>query len=89
MDGVYPSTRHNGKAFDSASDAVRATCAGDTLGWKAILLFVKGDWSEFALTLGLPTWASKAHPMHALQGHCEQLDGPHWLEPDVHALPAK
>ena len=42
-------------------DEDRATTANNPL-MRAALLFVKGDWSEFTHTFGLPTWGSLWNP---------------------------
>ena len=40
----------------------RRAFSGDSLGFFAACLFIKGDWMEFAATLGFPTWSSVSHP---------------------------
>lgn len=42
-------------------DAARAAKGGTELGFHGALLQVKGDWSEFAHTLGLADWSSRLH----------------------------
>lgn len=59
--GRFPLLRHDGKAF-GPGDEVRAACAGEGLGCKLALAHLKGDWSEYCVTLGFPTWNSVSHP---------------------------
>jgi hypothetical protein len=61
--GKYPSTRHDDSQWalgDSNHDL-----ADTSLGYKAAVIMVKGDWAEFALTMGMPTWAHHTHPCFA------------------------
>jgi len=60
-EGTYPRRRHDGSAFGE-SDAARAAFAGLPLGFVACVLFIKGDWSEFASSLGFPTWTTLLDP---------------------------
>lgn len=55
--GTWPSQRHNGAW--TADDSGRAAKAGRPLGFFAALLQIRGDWSEFAHTLGLADWGSR------------------------------
>ena len=56
VDGKVPEKRWDGS--DWRDDDTRGFEGGKTeFGFKAMLLFVKGDWSEFAKTLGLGSWA--------------------------------
>ena len=59
--GVWPSTRHDGTPF-GAGDEKRAAKAGQPLGYRAVCVLLKGDWSEFHHTLGLPSWADSVAP---------------------------
>jgi hypothetical protein len=58
--GRHPEGRHDGGPW-RAEDAARAEVAGSPLT-PGVVVALKGDWSEFALTLGFPTWAHAAHP---------------------------
>lgn len=58
--GEYPAGRHDGTPW-RAEDAKRAEAAGRPLP-RGVVVALKGDWAEFALTLGFPTWAHNAHP---------------------------
>ena len=61
VSGLHPSLRHDGAEFSDA-DAARRSFAGQPLGFRAVCLFLKGGWSEYVHTVGLPTWSSVAHP---------------------------
>ena len=58
--GRSPTARHDGSPWQ-AEDAHRATESGRPCVRAAVCL-LKGDWSEFTNTLGLPTWQSNDHP---------------------------
>jgi hypothetical protein len=60
--GRFPQHRHDGAPFNTSSDSERSVIAGDRMGFRAILLFIKGDWSEYATSFGFPTWASNLAP---------------------------
>lgn len=59
--GVYPDSRHDGRPWQ-ASDTVRAEQGGESLGFKACLLWLKSDWSEFGSILAVQTWSSRMRP---------------------------
>ena len=59
--GTMPERRHDGAEWHSPTDDDRAWKAGAAIT-KGAVVMLKGDWSEFALTLGFPTWSSGAHP---------------------------
>jgi hypothetical protein len=61
LKGVYETTRHDGAAW-LPSDHARAAIQGTAMAVRAIVVFVKCDWAEFAHTLGFPTWASNLYP---------------------------
>ena len=52
---------HDGPDGAPLGDAALAY-AGDALGFRAAVVCVKGDWMEFATTLGFPTWSSALSP---------------------------
>ena len=60
-DGCYPSARHDGQPF-LETDTKRLALAGQAAPIKVACLFIKGDWSEFATTLGLPSWCDGIRP---------------------------
>ena len=59
--GQHPTGRHDGEPWKE-SDEVRASMAGTPLGFRALCLFVKGDWCEYSHTLGLPAWNDGVSP---------------------------
>jgi len=59
--GVWPDRRHDSKPW-LASDAARAAKAGHAMPFKGALIYIKGDWSEYASTLGFPTWQDGIRP---------------------------
>lgn len=58
-DQEYPSTRHDDLPFD---DPIRIGRAGTPLAVRGALVQIKGDWAEFAHSLGFPAWNSRCHP---------------------------
>ena len=59
--GTWPSSRHDGSAW-KASDGRRADRAGKPMVAKCACLFLKGDWAEYAHSIGLPTWQDGIRP---------------------------
>ena len=60
--GAWPAQRHDGTPFSTAADQWRQDRAGQRFGCRMALVVLKGDWSEYASTLGYPTWSSSTHP---------------------------
>jgi len=58
--GRHPNARHDGSPWQP-EDGSRQALAGSPLVRGALVL-LKGDWAEFCLTLGFPTWGSAEHP---------------------------
>jgi hypothetical protein len=61
LSGVYPSAGPNGKPLEG----IQRDFAGQSLGFRAATVCVKGDWAEYAHTFGLPQWSSHQHPCFA------------------------
>jgi hypothetical protein len=61
LKGVSASSRHDGGPW-RASDEKRQASAGMIMLMRGLVLFVKGDWAEFAHSLGFPTWSHKTWP---------------------------
>ena len=59
--GVTAQGRHDGKDW-LASDAERSKRAGEASMCVYCLLWIKGDWAEYASTLGFPSWKSAMRP---------------------------
>ena len=60
--GIFPSLRHDGTAFNETSDVGRASLSGESLGFRAILLQIRGDWLEMSASLGFASWMSRSSP---------------------------
>jgi hypothetical protein len=60
-EGIHPATKHDGTEW-TESDNLRKDRAGTLLGIKAALMFLKGDWMEFAATFGFPSWSDAIRP---------------------------
>ena len=60
-DGTWPHQRHDGQEW-RAGDKARAAKAGQPLHCKAVLLFMKADWAEYATTCGFPSWVDSLRP---------------------------
>jgi hypothetical protein len=58
----YPTARPDGRVWDASKDAGRMILAGTAMKLRACLLQIKGDWAEFAHSLGFPTWSSNMFP---------------------------
>ena len=71
--GAFPRCRHSGEAFFAAEGA-RAAVANMGLGFVGAVLYIKGDWAEFANTLGMPTWSSKFNPCPLCHVSLSELD---------------
>jgi len=59
--GQYPGARHDGTAW-LATDAARKARAGQQIRMPCACLYLKGDWSEFSNTVGLPSWQDGLRP---------------------------
>ena len=62
-DKLHPTSRHDGSPW-AASDTVRLAAAGSPMDMRCCLLYIKGDWSEFATTFGLPSWHDGVRPCY-------------------------
>ena len=60
-EGKFPESRHDQSAWGPA-DEFRESLQGKRMGFKAALLDIKGDWSEFAKSLGFQAWKSRLRP---------------------------
>jgi hypothetical protein len=66
-DNQHATSRHDGRPWDDR-DYDRAAAAGQRLKHRGILLRIKGDWEEFCVRLGFPTWASGTRPCFCCAG---------------------
>jgi hypothetical protein len=60
---TFPTERHDGSIWLDSDDS-RCLVAGEFMLLRACLLLIKGDWAEYAHTLGLPAWNVNP-PRHA------------------------
>ena len=60
-EGIHPTNRHDRADWAEAAHK-RRDLAGKPMGIKAALLFLKGDWAEFAATFGFPSWGDLLRP---------------------------
>eukprot|EP00959_Pyramimonas_sp_CCMP1952_P215284 4504615-Pyramimonas_sp.AAC.1 len=81
--GERPATCYDGSAWGDGDWMDVST----PLNYKIALLWIKGDWSEHARTLGLQSWASKFSPCQFCHSTTDELrhvdgvahpDGPGW-----------
>ena len=72
LKGRHPTERHD-RAPWGAEDASRAPVAGELLGFKAMCLFLKADWSEFVCSCGFPSWGHNMSPCPFCNATKEQL----------------
>lgn len=70
--GQSPRVRHDQQPFGQ-HEAHRAAAAGQPLGFRAALLYLKADLAEYAHTLGFPSTASHSHPCFLCQAKADQL----------------
>lgn len=61
-DGVHPMRRHDGSEFISEADKVRLATRGSDLPLRGCILAFRGDWLEYADTLGFPRWSHATNP---------------------------
>ena len=59
--GTWPRGRHDGSDW-RPEDQFRASNADKALGFRAVVVDIMGDWSEFALRWALPNWSSALAP---------------------------
>ena len=73
LKGVSASSRHDGSPW-RASDEKRQANAGTIMLMRGLVLFAKGDWAEFAHSLGFPTWSHKTWPCIFCYAQLTQLN---------------
>ena len=61
--GEYPVTRHGGTEF-LPSEPKRVALAQTPTRLRGALVYVKGDWSEYATTLGFLGWGDGLRPCY-------------------------
>ena len=58
--GESPMARYDGKPF--SKDEHGYATQGNKLSYRMVLVQIKGDWAEYAHTLGLRSWKTKEWP---------------------------
>ena len=74
--GIFPSCRHDGTPF-AGSDGRRAELSLRPMRRRAACVYVKGDWSELAGTVGLPSWQDSLRPCFCCCACGEDMHCPH------------
>ena len=59
--GIHPAQRHDGNEWMD-QDVARKSYSGEQLGFRAVCLFVKGDWAEYSHSFALPAWNDSKSP---------------------------
>ena len=54
-------------------DLTRSAAAGLLLGFRCALIYIKGDWAEYAGTYGFPAWADRFRPCYKCNSSVEDL----------------
>ena len=75
--GVYPVCRADGDAFLD-TEAGRAELAGSPLGFKAVIVHLKGDWAEFCERFGFPMCKHNLRPCFFVQCEWRGFVFPRW-----------
>ena len=60
VQGCFPNGRHDNSPFLQYADQYRRRRAGKPLGFHGCLVMVRGDWSAYKNTFGLPGWNENA-----------------------------
>ena len=59
--GYLPERRRDGAPW-RASGTHPARLSGQRMGMRSACIYVKGDWAEYASTLGFPSWSDGLWP---------------------------
>jgi len=70
--GIFQLLRHDGSDWLS-SDSNREAFAGEHMTMPALLFFIKGDWAEYAGTLGFANWQDGLRPCFCCNASAESL----------------
>ncbi len=71
-EGVFPDSRHDLSPWRD-EDSTRAEKQGTAMRYRCCLLYIKGDWSEYASTVGLPSWEDGLRPCYYCNSTLEHL----------------
>jgi hypothetical protein len=72
LQGVFPCSRHDLLPW-GVLDAFRSELAGSAMRIRGFVVRLKGDWAEFAHSLGFPSWASQLFPCLFCHASKEEL----------------
>ena len=70
--GRYPECRHDSSPWQ-LGDESRDARSGERMQYRACLMYIKGDWAEYATTLGLPSWQDGLRPCFACNASSSRL----------------
>lgn len=71
-DGIMPSQRHDSSPW-AASDVGRGERSADPLNGRGCVIYIKGDWAEYASTFGIPPWNDGLRPCFACNASGAEL----------------
>ena len=81
--GAFPAAQHDGQPF--RNDGRRSSLAGMPLTLRGAVCHLKGDWAEYAHTLGFPSWKHHEFPCIWCKADKASIFG--WGEVEDDALP--
>lgn len=85
--GIFPETRHDAAPW-RASDADRALMGGEKMQMRGAIVYIKGDWSEYASTMGFPAWNDGLRPCFECAAAKEDFYRSHGHGTDTLAWPS-
>jgi hypothetical protein len=71
--GLFPSSRHNGTAWDGNDLLVRSSIGGMRMKRRAAILYIKLDWMEIVTSMGFPNWMDSLRPCFQCNCPVERL----------------
>ena len=83
--GHYPPTGPDGVALAGDGSELRRSLSGLPLAMRGAVFQVKGDWAEYAHSLGFPSWRHTQYP--CLWCHCDRDSMYDWDDMDAGLLP--
>ena len=78
--GFWPESRHDKKEW-KPEDTNRKYKGGDPLPFRACVVYIKGDWAEYATSLGFPSWQDSVRPCFGCCASGEDMYTPHGNSP--------
>lgn len=74
LSGKYPNQRYDGTGWGVRREM--GGLSGQSLGYKAVCVMVKGDWMEYAVTMGFNMWNHKTNPCFICCAKSSSSDAP-------------